>query len=87
MTQSMTIDDVAKKTGMEASQVRFLTSIFSGFFPDARYPDPAFDDEEIERLCFVRDLTERRGFTIEEVHRELQADPNPHKMQQNRGVL
>ncbi len=73
----MTMDDIAKEAGLEVSQVRFLTSVLSRFFGG---DNAGFDDEELDRLKFVKDLTENRCYTIEEVQRELEVNPNPHSM-------
>ena len=77
--REMTINDVAEEAGLEISQVRFLTSVLDRFFGGACCEgDGRFGDEELNRLKFVKDLTENQCCTIEEVQRELESDPNPH---------
>jgi len=84
----MTMDDVAKEVGLEISQVRFLTSVLSRFFGgDDCNATQCFGDEELNRLKYVKDLTENRCYTIEEVQRQLETDPNPHSMHHAGGLF
>ncbi|HPB30041.1 MAG TPA: P-loop NTPase [Candidatus Sumerlaeota bacterium] len=76
------------ETGLEESEIRFFETVFSDYLsftsldPRKRF----FNDDQIELLVRIRDLMQKRGFSIEEVKRELKACVRPGGAEKSGGA-
>lgn len=71
--RKFSIKQVIEKTGLEESAVRFYETAFREFLSftsldiDGRY----FNEDQIDILIRIRDLVTKRGFSLDEVKKEL----------------
>ena len=71
--QRFSIKQVAEKTGLEESEIRFFEKVFSQHlrFTQMEADSRSFNADHIDILLRVKDLIQKRGFSIDEVNREL----------------
>ena len=76
LPRRFTIKQVVAKTGLEESEIRFYETAFREFlsFPElGQNRGGDYTADHIEVFCRIKDLIYKRGFTVEEVRRELRA--------------
>jgi flagellar biosynthesis protein FlhG len=73
LDQRFTIKQVAEKTGLEESEIRFYENVFSQqlCFTRMEADGRDFNPDHIDILLRIKDLTRKRGFSVDEVKREL----------------
>ena len=73
MVKRFTIKQVVERTGLEESEVRYFESVFREFltFSEMGLGKNEFSEDHIVLLQRIRDLVHKRGFTVDEVRREL----------------
>jgi len=73
VVRKFSIKQVIEKTGLEESEVRFYENAFREFLAFTRLDSNQkdFNEDQIEVLIRIRDLIKKRGFTVDEVKREL----------------
>ncbi|MFH0795251.1 MAG: P-loop NTPase, partial [bacterium] len=67
------IRTVCQKTGLEESEIRYYETVFKEFLTFTRMglDKQDFNDDHIELLSRIKELIHKRGFSIEEVKKEL----------------
>jgi len=75
LVRRFSIKQVVEKTGLEESEVRFYQTTFREFltFPEAQLDVGEFTADHIEVLLHIKELIYKRGFSVEEVRKELRA--------------
>jgi flagellar biosynthesis protein FlhG len=73
ITRKFTIKQVVEMTGLEESEVRFLENAFKEFltFTKMDLDERNFTEDHLDLLLRIKELIYKRGFSIEEVKREL----------------
>ncbi len=73
MIRRFTIKQVVEKTGLEESEIRYYESVFREFltFTEMGLGKNEFSEDHISILERIKDLVHKRGFTVDEVRREL----------------
>jgi flagellar biosynthesis protein FlhG len=73
MIRRFTIKQVAERTGLEEAEIRYYENAFREFltFTEMGLDKNEFTEDHIAILTRIKDLIYKRGFTIEEVKREL----------------
>ena len=73
MIRRFTIRQVVDKTGLEESEIRYYESVFREFlqFTEMGLGRNEFTEDHTSILLRIKDLVTKRGFTVEEVRREL----------------
>lgn len=73
MMQKFSIRQVVERTGLEESEIRYYERVFGEFlqFTNMTGPRRDFTNDHIEILARIKELTDKRGFSVEEVRREL----------------
>lgn len=73
MVRRYSIRQAAESTGLEESEIRYYESVFKEFlaFSEMGLDRNSFTDDHIAILSRIKDLIYKRGFTVEEVKREL----------------
>ena len=73
--QRFTIKQVAEKTGLEESEIRFFEKVFSQYLQFTKMDEDgrSFNPDHIDILRRIKELIHKRGYSIEEVNRELKA--------------
>lgn len=73
MKRRFSIKQVVDKTGLEESEVRYYESVFREFltFTEMNLDKNEFTEDHIAILSRIKELIYKRGFTVEEVQREL----------------
>jgi flagellar biosynthesis protein FlhG len=71
--QRFTIKQVCDRTGLEESEIRFFEKVFSQYlrFTEMAEDSRQFSPDHIDILLRIKDLIHKRGFSIDEVNREL----------------
>ena len=71
--QRFSIRQVVEMTGLEESEIRFYEKVFGEFlqFTHMVGPERDFNPDHIEILRRIKELTHKRGFSIDEIRREL----------------
>lgn len=75
MIRRFSIKQVVEKTGLEESEIRYYESVFKEFltFSQMDLDQNEFSEDHIAILSRVKELIYKRGFTVEEVKRELKS--------------
>ncbi len=75
MIRKFSIKQVVEKTGLEESEIRFYENAFREFltFSEMELGKNEFTEDHIAILTRIKELIYKRGFTIEEVKRELKS--------------
>ena len=73
MIRRFTIRQVVDKTGLEESEIRYYESVFREFlqFTEMGLGRNEFTEDHCSILLRIKELVHKRGFTVEEVRREL----------------
>lgn len=75
VVRKFSIRQVVEKTGLEESEIRFFEQAFREFLTftklDSKNRD--FNEDQIDIILRIRDLVKKRGFSVDEVKRELKA--------------
>ncbi|MBN1868431.1 P-loop NTPase [Candidatus Sumerlaeota bacterium] len=73
--QRFTIRQVAERIGLEESEIRFYEKIFSQYLHFTKMDEDgrAFNPDHVDVLVRIKELIHKRGYSIEEVNRELKA--------------
>jgi len=73
MKQGFPIGQVVEATGLEESEIRFYEKVFSEFLQFTRMSGAGrdFTPDHIAIFKRIKELTHKRGFSIEEIRREL----------------
>ena len=73
VVRKFSIKQVVRKTGLEESEIRFYETAFKEFLTftrlDSGHVD--FNEDQIDILTRIKDLIHKRGFSVDEVKREL----------------
>ncbi|NQU44615.1 P-loop NTPase [bacterium] len=75
LQQRFTIQQAVQKTGLEESEIRFYEKVFSHHlrFTEMGTDNRTFNPDHIDILLRIKDLIHKRGFSIDEVNRELKS--------------
>lgn len=75
LQQRFTIKQVVAKTGLEESEIRFFEKVFSQYlrFTEMDENGRKFNPDQIDILLRVKELIHKRGYSIDEVNRELKS--------------
>lgn len=75
MRKRFGIKQVVDKTGLEESEIRYYESVFKEFltFTEMGLDRNDFSEDHIAILSRIKELIYKRGFTVEEVRRELKS--------------
>lgn len=75
MIRRFSIKQVAERTGLDESEIRSYESVFREFLASSEsgLGRGDFSEEQIAVLNRVKELVRKRGFSVEEVRRELRA--------------
>jgi flagellar biosynthesis protein FlhG len=75
MIKRFSIKQVAARTGLEESEIRYYESVFKEFltFTEMGLDRNEFTEDHISILARIKDLIYKRGFTVDEVKRELKS--------------
>ena len=75
LVRRFSVKQVVEKTGLEESEVRFYETAFREFlsFPNMGVGGGFYTADHIDVFLRIKDLIYKRGFTVEEVRRELRA--------------
>lgn len=75
MIRRFTITQVAEKVGLEESEIRYYESVFKEFlsFSEMGLDRNAFSEDHLVIFTRIKDLIHKRGFTLDEVRRELKS--------------
>lgn len=75
MKRRYSVKQAAEALGLEESEIRYYESVFKEFltFTEMGLDRNEFTEDHITLLSRVKDLIYKRGFTIEEIKRELKA--------------
>ena len=67
------IKQVVEKTGLEESEIRFYETAFKEFlsFTSLDSDGRLFNEDQLDVLCRIKDLIKKRGFSVDEVRKEL----------------
>ncbi len=78
LDQRFTVKQVAQKTGLEESEIRFYENVFSKHlhFTKMEAGSRKFNPDQIDVLLRVKELIHKRGFSVDEVHREFKKAVN-----------
>jgi flagellar biosynthesis protein FlhG len=73
MIRRFSIKQVADKTGLEEAEIRYYESVFKEFlkFTEMGLDMSDFSEDHISILSRIKELIYKRGFTVDEVKREL----------------
>jgi flagellar biosynthesis protein FlhG len=75
MIRRFSIKQVVDKTGLEESEIRYYENVFREFltFTEMGLDKNDFTEDHISILSRIKELIYKRGFTVEEVKRELKS--------------
>jgi len=75
VVRRFSIKQVVEKTGLEESEVRFYETTFREFLSFTRLETDynEFNEDQIDILIRIKDLIQKRGFSVDEVKRELKS--------------
>jgi flagellar biosynthesis protein FlhG len=73
MIRRFAVNQVVEKTGLEESEIRYYESVFKEFltFSQMGLDKNDFTEDHIAILARIKELIYKRGFTVDEVKREL----------------
>jgi flagellar biosynthesis protein FlhG len=73
IVRKFSIKQVVRKTGLEESEIRFYETAFKEFltFTSMNSGERYFNEDQIDILIRIKDLIKKRGFSPQEVKREL----------------
>jgi flagellar biosynthesis protein FlhG len=75
MTRRFSVKQVSEKLGLEESEIRYYESVFKEFlsFTEMGLDRNGFTEDHVSILSRIKDLIYKRGFTVDEVKRELKS--------------
>ncbi len=75
LVRRFSVRQVVEKTGLEESEIRFYQTTFREFltFPETQLDQGEFTADHIEVLLRIKELIYKRGFSVDEVRKELRA--------------
>jgi len=75
MARRYSVKQAAEATGLEESEIRFYESVFKEFlaFSEMGLDRNGFTEDHLAILTRIKDLIYKRGFTVDEVKRELKS--------------
>ncbi len=88
--RKFTIKQVVEMTGLEESEIRFLENAFKEFltFSKMGLDERNFNEDHVNLFIRIKELVYKRGFSIEEVKRELKSTlKNSNQTQSNQGTI
>lgn len=73
LTKKFTVAQVVEMTGLEEAEIRYLENVFKEFlsFTKMGIDENNFTDDHVNLFLRIKDLIYKRGFSVEEVKREL----------------